>query len=141
MRHAPRRASKVLLITGAVLLLLLTGLLLLSVSCMHCFSPGCENSDRAKLDIQNIAGALKLYREKHGRYPSTSEGLQALVETNILEAPPRDPWGNLYGYALQDSEIELHSWGSDGAPGGSGVAEDIIERFKPLRSPPPDAGS
>ena len=84
--------------------------------------------DRAKLDIQNIQGAFKLYYAKKGGYPDTATGLKALVDTNTLEEIPKDPWGNDYMYLNEGGKPVVISYGSDGAQGGEGNAADISSK-------------
>jgi general secretion pathway protein G len=94
----------------------------------------------AKNDIAAISQALKLYRLDNGRYPTSEQGLAALVTrpsqaplpTNwkpngYLERLPKDPWGNPYQYLSPGlrGEIDIFSFGADGAPGGSGVDADV----------------
>jgi len=92
---------------------------------------------RAKQDIRGIETALNLYRLDNFRYPSTSDGLQALV-TNPGEsiAPnwkaqlrklPMDPWNHPYQYAYpgQHGEFDVFSYGADGQEGGEGINADI----------------
>ncbi|MCX7163659.1 MAG: type II secretion system major pseudopilin GspG [Betaproteobacteria bacterium] len=94
----------------------------------------------AKHDIQTVLQALKMYRLDNGRYPTTEQGLQALVkkpttepvpknwkEEAYLEKPPRDPWGTPYQYLQPGAhgEIDVFSLGADGIPGGEGVDADI----------------
>jgi len=92
---------------------------------------------RAKQDIRGIETALNLYRLDNFRYPSTSDGLQALV-TNPGEsiAPnwkaqlrklPIDPWNHPYQYAYpgQHGEFDVFSYGADGQEGGEGINADI----------------
>ena len=94
----------------------------------------------AKADIGAIVQALKLYRLDNGFYPSTDQGLGALVQrptTNpvpgnwkqggYLERLPKDPWGSDYQY-LQPGvrgELDVFSLGADRARGGEGSAADI----------------
>lgn len=94
----------------------------------------------AKSDIAGLAQALKLYRLDNGRYPSSEQGLQALVvkptteplpqnwKTNgYLDKLPKDPWGHDYKY-LQPGvhgEIDVFTQGADGAPAGEGLDADI----------------
>lgn len=94
----------------------------------------------AKSDIAGLAQALKLYRLDNGRYPSSEQGLQALVvkptteplpqnwKTNgYLDKLPKDPWGHDYKY-LQPGvhgEIDVFTQGADGAPGGEALDADI----------------
>ena len=94
----------------------------------------------AKQDIASISQALKLYRLDNMRYPTTEQGLQALVQkptispippnwksNGYLERLPSDPWKQPYQY-LQPGvhgEIDVMSLGADGAPGGEGNDADI----------------
>lgn len=94
----------------------------------------------AKQDIATVMQALKLYRLDNGRYPSTEQGLRALVEKpatepvpnnwksgGYLERLPNDPWGNTYQYLNPGvhGEIDVFSYGADGKPGGEGNDKDI----------------
>ena len=94
----------------------------------------------AKQDIASLMQALKLYRLDNQRYPSTEQGLQALVVKpanaplppnwkagGYVERLPRDPWGNPYQYLNPGlhGEIDVFSFGADGAPGGEGNDADI----------------
>ncbi len=94
----------------------------------------------AKQDIASIVQALKLYKLDNMRYPTTDQGLQALVKkpaiapipqnwkgNGYLERMPKDPWGNPYQY-LQPGlhgDVDVISLGADGAPGGEGNDADI----------------
>ena len=94
----------------------------------------------AKQDIASLMQALKLYRLDNQRYPSTEQGLQALVSQptgaplapnwkpgGYVERLPRDPWGNPYQYLNPGihGEIDVLSFGADGAPGGEANDADI----------------
>lgn len=94
----------------------------------------------AKQDIASLMQALKLYRLDNQRYPATEQGLQALVarpttaplapnwkEGGYLERLPKDPWGNPCQYLNPGlhGEIDIFSFGADGAPGGEGNDADI----------------
>jgi general secretion pathway protein G len=94
----------------------------------------------AKQDLASLMQALKLYRLDNQRYPSTEQGLQALVSQptsaplprnwkagGYVERLPRDPWGNPYQYLNPGihSEIDVLSFGADGAAGGEGNDADI----------------
>jgi general secretion pathway protein G len=92
----------------------------------------------AKQDIASLMQALKLYRLDNQRYPTTEQGLQALV-TQPASAPPnwkaggyverlpKDPWGNPYRYLNPGvrGELDIFSMGADGAPGGEGNDADL----------------
>jgi len=94
----------------------------------------------AKVQIKNIEGALQMYKLDNGFYPSTSQGLDALVEKpNIGEVPknwreggylprvPKDPWRNQYAYLSpgRHGDYDLVSYGTDGELGGEGKSADI----------------
>ena len=94
----------------------------------------------ARQDIASVMQALKLYRLDNQRYPTTEQGLQALVARpasapipanwkagGYLERLPKDPWGSLYQYLNPGlhGEIDVFSFGADGAPGGEGNDADI----------------
>ena len=94
----------------------------------------------AKSDIRAITSALKLYRLDNGVYPSTEQGMQALVKkpetgeiprnwksSGYLDRLPRDPWKNEYQYLNPGlhGDIDVFSLGADGQPGGDGTSADI----------------
>ena len=92
----------------------------------------------ARTDITNIMQALKLYRLDNQRYPTTEQGLQALVvrpssgpQPNnwkpYVEKLPNDPWGNPYQYLNPGikGEVDVMSLGANGQPGGEGNDADI----------------
>jgi general secretion pathway protein G len=94
---------------------------------------------KAKAEIANIENALKFYRLDNFSYPTTEQGLEALVtkpaDPNIrnwkqggyLPSLPNDPWGNpyLYLYPGNNGEIDVYTLGRDGRPGGEGIDTDI----------------
>ena len=94
----------------------------------------------AKQDIATVMQALKLYKLDNQRYPTTEQGLQALITkpTSGLAADgwksggyvdklPKDPWGNPYQYLSPgiNGELDVFSLGADGQPGGVGNDTDI----------------
>jgi general secretion pathway protein G len=98
----------------------------------------------ARAQISNLEGVLELYRMDNAHFPTTEQGLQALVEPATSEPQPknfppggylkggrvpRDPWGEPYQYENPGQQnphsFDLWSWGADGSPGGDGVDADI----------------
>jgi general secretion pathway protein G len=92
----------------------------------------------AKIQMQSFSSALDLFNLDAGRYPSTEEGLAALVRRTPGVAAwngpylkggnvPNDPWNNPYIYRApgERSAYDIMSLGSDGQEGGSGTAADI----------------
>ncbi len=84
--------------------------------------------DRANLDIKSIEGALKLYYARKGNYPDTALGLKGLVDQQILDKVPQDPWNHDYVYVLERGKPIITSYGRDGVPGGEGPDADISNR-------------
>lgn len=92
---------------------------------------------KAKVDIRNIETALAMFKTDTGRFPTTSEGLQALVSNpgiegyskdGYLDKVPKDPWGSPYIYICpgqHSSEYDLESYGNDGENGGTDENADI----------------
>ena|SRR5579872_192340 len=92
----------------------------------------------ARLQIESFSNSLDLYYLDVGRYPTTQEGLTALVKrpvgVDVWNGPylkggavPADPWRNAYVYASPGAHgaYDLQSYGSDGREGGEGAAADI----------------
>lgn len=92
----------------------------------------------ARTDVGNIMQALKLYKLDNQRYPTSEQGLQALVTKPTTGAMPpnwrpylpklqNDPWGRPYQYANPGvkGEIDVYSFGADGQVGGEGKDAEI----------------
>jgi general secretion pathway protein G len=94
----------------------------------------------AKSDIATIMQALKFYRLDNQRFPTTEQGLAALVTrptqapvppnwkpNGYLERLPKDPWGHPYQYLSPGlrGEVDVFSLGADGEPGGTGIDTDV----------------
>jgi general secretion pathway protein G len=95
-------------------------------------------ADAAKIEISQIAQTLDLYKLEVGRYPTSQEGLQALISAPAGVANwngpywkkstlPKDPWGNEYKYQAPGSKgpYDITSLGADGKEGGEGPDKDI----------------
>jgi general secretion pathway protein G len=95
-------------------------------------------ADAAKIEIGQIGQALDLFKLEVGRYPTTQEGLQALISAptgvSNWNGPywkrstlPKDPWNNEYRYAApgQHGAYDIISYGADGREGGEGADKDI----------------
>ncbi|QEA13230.1 type II secretion system major pseudopilin GspG [Comamonas flocculans] len=96
---------------------------------------GGAKSKTAAVQIADFDKSLELFKLDVGRYPSTEEGLAALVtkpgNANGWNGPylkggvPTDPWGNAYRYTNKAGQLEILSLGADGAPGGEGENADV----------------
>lgn len=120
-----------------LVVIVIIGLLAAYVGPKYFSQLGKSKATVAKSQIDAFGRALDAYRLDVGRYPSTDEGLVALLSKPASadhwngpylgkEVPP-DPWGNAYTYRSPGSkgDIEIISYGSDGKAGGTGDAADI----------------
>ncbi|MGH8222121.1 MAG: type II secretion system major pseudopilin GspG [Woeseiaceae bacterium] len=94
---------------------------------------------RVQQDLRNIESALKFYRLDNFTYPTSEQGLEALVtkpaDPNIrnwktggyLPRLPKDPWGNTYQYVYpgNHAEFDVYTLGRDGRPGGEELDTDV----------------
>ncbi|WP_192497275.1 type II secretion system major pseudopilin GspG [Vreelandella utahensis] len=138
MKHANRSGGFTLIEIMVVMVIL--GLLVALVA-PNIMGRGDEaRVTAAEAQLRNISSALDLYRLDNSHYPSTEQGLEALVEKptgspepsnwnpeGYMNAIPKDPWGNEYQYVQPGSEgpYDLYSYGADGREGGEGVNADI----------------
>ncbi|PWV65856.1 type II secretion system major pseudopilin GspG [Plasticicumulans acidivorans] len=124
----------------AVLVILLIAAALIIPRVME--RPDEKRQRTARIEIRQFEDALNRYKHDNGRYPTTAQGLDALVHlpteapeaTNwrgpyepFRERIPKDPWGRTYLYANpgQHGPIDIFSLGADGHPGGEGVDADL----------------
>jgi general secretion pathway protein G len=104
--------------------------------------PGEAKQVKARVDISALETALKLYKLDNGKYPTTEQGLQALVEkpeTGNVPSKwreggyldkgkvPKDPWKNEFLYLSPGThgDFDIISYGADGVPGGEGEDKDV----------------
>jgi len=97
---------------------------------------------KARVQMESMETSLRLYKLDNGVYPSTEQGLQALIEApTVGELPrawrkggylekgkvPKDPWGNEYVYLSPGlhGDLDLVSYGADGQPGGEDQNQDV----------------
>jgi len=85
---------------------------------------------QAKTDLHTLENCLDLYKIDKGRYPSTEEGLQAVVSAGKCKNQLKDPWGHPYVYLfpgqVHPDSFDLKSYGADGQQGGESTNADII---------------
>lgn len=137
-RLAPRGGAGFTLIEIMVVLVIL-GILAGVIMPKLLSRPEEARRTKAKIQMRSLMAALDLFKLDNGFYPSTDQGLQALVtkptvgqippnwkEGGYLDKVPPDPWGNPYVYLSpgQQGEYDLISYGADGQPGGDGKNAD-----------------
>ena len=123
-----------------LVVLVIMGLLISVVAPTVLNSADDARVQKVHADFKAIETALKIYRLDNFVYPSTEQGLVALIEPSTLEPEPRnfkdggylqemplDPWGREYLYLSpgENSEVDLFSYGADGLPGGEGQNKDL----------------
>lgn len=99
---------------------------------------GTARSKAAEVQIERVSSALDLYRLEVGRYPSSNEGLEALIQEPAgaaswngpylrKEEAIIDPWGRPYVYRApgEHGEFDLYTLGADNAEGGEGEDRDL----------------
>ena len=135
----PHRARGFTLIEILVVVVIL-GILMTVVAPKFLAEPDKARVARAKQDIQAVVTALNMYRLDNFAYPTTEQGLQALVQApsgtpaapnwragGYIDRLPKDPWGGDYLYLSpgQRGEVDVYTFGADGQPGGEGPNADI----------------
>jgi len=136
--HSPRQRGFTLIEIMVVVVIL--GILAAVVVPRVMDRPDEARITKVKQDIRTIESALNLYRLDNFQYPTTEQGLEALVEPptsgpearqyrdgGYLDRLPRDPWGNEYQYLNpgRHGDIDIFTLGADGRRGGEGVNAEI----------------
>ncbi len=141
----PARGARLARLRGFTLIEVLVVILILGILAALIVPKIMSRPDDARRfaahqDIATLMQALKIYRLDNGRYPSSEQGLKALVEKpsiepappnwkpgGYLERLPNDPWNNPYQYLNPGihGEVDIFSYGADGKPGGEGNDADI----------------
>jgi general secretion pathway protein G len=140
-RNRPRRRARGMTLIEIMVVLTLLGIVMtiLAVNVMGRLEEG--KVDATKLQMKTVEQSLMNFKLKYGRYPTTSEGLNALVSPPAMkngrtpgkfldnESQLTDPWGNPLQYAAPattgNHDYEIMSMGSDGQSGGSETDADI----------------
>lgn len=137
MRSRSRRRGFTLVELLVVLAIL--GLLVGLVGPQVMKALGGSKTKTARIQIEDLSATLDIYRLELGRYPTTNDGLQALVENTAGAANwngpylkknqvPKDPWGNDYQYRSpgEHGSFDIWSLGADNREGGEGENQDIL---------------
>jgi len=140
MRDSAYRRIAGFTLLELLVVIVIIGLLAAYVAPRYFAQVGKSEVQVARAQIDALEKALDQYRLDMRRYPSTEQGLQALMARPAGEASwngpylrkavPLDPWGNPYVYrnATGGDSVEILSYGRDGRPGGSELDADIANR-------------
>jgi len=137
-RDARKRRTRGFTLIELLVVLVILGLLLGFVGPQVVKYLAGAKSDTARLQVEQLGAAMDLFPIDIGRYPSESEGIDALVEAPQglerwngpylrKDAVPLDPWGNPYRYRIDgdSGRFKIYSLGADNAEGGDGENQDI----------------
>ena len=137
-RNEQRRGQRGMTLIEILVVLVLIGIVLGIVGGNFIGRGEKAKADAAKIEIGQIGQALDLFKLEVGRYPTTQEGLQALIAAPPGAANwngpywkkatvPKDPWNNEYKYVApgQHGAYDIVSYGADGKEGGEGADKDI----------------
>ncbi len=134
------RRSRGFTLLELLVVVTIIGLLAAYVGPKYFSQLGRSEQGIAKAQVEAFARALDTYRLDVGHYPTTEEGLDALLKrpANVAEwngpylqkAVPLDPWGRAYIYRAPgvNGDFDITSYGKDGQPGGSGDAADVTNQ-------------
>ena len=137
-RNAIRRRLRGMTLIEILVVLVLIGIVM-GIVAGNFIGQGEEAKRKAAaIEISQIAATLDLFKLEVGRYPTTQEGLQALITAPAgvsnwngpywkKSSIPKDPWGNEYKYTSPGAEMpyDIVSYGADGKEGGDGPNKDI----------------
>ena len=140
MRNVPQKKNRGFTLIEIMVVIVILGILASLVVPKIMSRPDDARLIAARQDISSLTQALKLYRLDNQNYPTTEQGLAALVQKpnsppipnnwksgGYVDRLPKDPWGNDFQYLNPGlkGEIDVFSLGADGAPGGEGNNADI----------------
>ncbi len=136
----PRRAARGFSLIEILVVVVIIGILAAVVVPRVMDRPGEARQIKAKADIQALTTSLHAYKLDNFAYPSTNQGLEALVSRpggqpearnwragGYIDRIPKDPWGRDYAYLSpgQRGDFDLYTLGADGQPGGEGENADV----------------
>jgi general secretion pathway protein G len=136
-RQSPPRRCRGFTLIELLVVVVIIGLLAGLVAPRYFGQVGKSNTGVARAQIEQLGKALDTYRLDVGVYPTSDQGLNALVAKPdgvdrwqgpyLQKQVPGDPWGRAYKYKSpgDHSDYDLYSYGSDNAPGGVGEAQDV----------------
>lgn len=140
IKHLPKKIARGFTLIEIMVVVIILGLLASVVVPTVMDALDDAEINKARADMNALKTALKMYRMQNFAYPTTEQGLEALVEkpslapvprnwkeTGYIEKLSKDPWGNDYQYTNpgEGHEYDIMSLGADGISGGEGKNADI----------------
>ena len=137
INHQPSTLVRGFTLIELMIVVVILGILATMVVPKILDKPEQARRTKAKVDLRSLQSALAMFKTDTGRFPTTSEGLAALVanpgarnysQEGYLERVPLDPWGNKYVYlspGVHNKDYDLVSYGKDGEQGGTGDGADV----------------
>ena len=127
-----RRRERGMTLIEILVVITILGLIAAAVAVNVVGQLGEAKVKQAKTDLHTLENCLDLFKIDKGRYPTTEEGLQAVVAAGKCKPRLKDPWGRDYVYLspgqLHPESFDLKSYGADGQPGGEGENADVVNQ-------------
>jgi general secretion pathway protein G len=131
-RSSKRRRPRGMTLIEILVVITILGLIAAAVAVNVVGQLGEAKVKQARTDLHTLENCLDLYKIDKGRYPSTEEGLKAVVSAGKCKPSLKDPWQNDYVYLfpgqVHPESFDIKSYGADGSPGGEGENADIVNR-------------
>src|ERR671928_2234325 len=131
-KAAARRRERGMTLIEIMVVITILGLIAAAVAVNVVGNLSEARVKQAKTDLHTLENCLDLYKVDKGRYPSTEEGIQAVVAAGKCKAGLKDPWGHDYVYLYpgqsHPESFDIKSYGADGQPGGDGDNGDIVNQ-------------
>ena len=129
-RRAARAAPRGMTLIEILVVVTILGLIAAAVAVNVVGALGEAKVKQARTDLHTLENCLDLYKIDKERYPSTEEGLMAVVAAGKCKPQLKDPWGTEYLYLypgqVHPDSFDLKSYGADGKPGGEGENAEIV---------------
>jgi general secretion pathway protein G len=127
-----RRRERGMTLIEILVVITILGLIAAAVAVNVVGQLGEAKVKQAKTDLHTLENCLDLYKIDKNRYPTTEEGLQAVVTAGKCKARIKDPWGRDYVYLfpgrVHPDSYDVMSYGADGQAGGEGENADIVNQ-------------